>query len=333
MSSVRSDDVGPEDVAAGLVTVVIPTHNRRDLLPEAVASVRRQTVSWELVVVDDGSTDGTWEWLESLKDDRVRAFRHEEPRERAAARNRGLREARGTGVLFLDDDDVLLPGALAILVDALAARPAAGAVVGGFELVSEQGVYRPPGPRRAFQCQPWREAFGGWCGLQGQALFRTSALRRVGGYAAGLEPSEDQDLWIRFALDHPVLFLPERTCRIRCHPDQGSRAEEQERLTELQTRLRIANLERLGDERRQPARRAVRFWRFWRLSVHAYTRGRTREFRRHLLAAARTDPELIRSPLFRTGLARKVLLSFLPPRILEGLRRVKRRLGRGVLAD
>src|SRR5437016_5583373 len=86
-----------------LVTVVIPTRNRLRYLEEAIESVRRQTYpNWELVVVDDASEDGTWEWLQMLVDPRIHALRQPQHRERSAARNRGLAEARGEYVLFLD---------------------------------------------------------------------------------------------------------------------------------------------------------------------------------------------------------------------------------------
>jgi hypothetical protein len=90
-----------DDSGLPRVTVVIPTRNRLRLLREAIESVERQSLSeWELVVVDDASEDDTPTWLEGQRNPRIRRVRLDEHSERSAARNRGLREARGETVLF-----------------------------------------------------------------------------------------------------------------------------------------------------------------------------------------------------------------------------------------
>src|SRR5688500_17684329 len=100
-----------------MISVVIPTHDRLALLSEAVQSVLVQTTSdWELIVIDDHSIDGTAEWVKSTSDERVRVVQLEEHSERSRARNIGLSRAQGDHVLFLDDDDLLLPRALEYLL-------------------------------------------------------------------------------------------------------------------------------------------------------------------------------------------------------------------------
>src|SRR5919201_1279632 len=96
-----------------LVSVVIPTRNRVAWIRESVGSVERQSLDdYELIVVDDQSDDGTWNWLQQRHNPRLRLIRLEKHSERSAARNRGLAEAAGDFVLFLDDDDRLTPRAL-----------------------------------------------------------------------------------------------------------------------------------------------------------------------------------------------------------------------------
>lgn len=86
-------------------SVVVPTFNRKDMLQDAVESVLTQSFNdLELVVVDDGSTDGTSDWLESVADPRVRTITQENSK-RGVARNRGISAARGQYIAFLDDDD------------------------------------------------------------------------------------------------------------------------------------------------------------------------------------------------------------------------------------
>jgi len=104
------------------VSVVIATHNRRRMLAQALRSALAQRdVDLEVVVVENGSTDGTPDWLRSLRDPRVRPIISERPLGGTGARNAGLQAAEGEWVGFLDDDDLWAPGKLRAQLDALAA--------------------------------------------------------------------------------------------------------------------------------------------------------------------------------------------------------------------
>lgn len=132
------------------ITVIIPTHDRLDFLQRAVASCLdgHEGVEVEVVVVDDGSVDGTRDWLGALEDPRVRSF-FQEHRGGQAARNRGMDAARGRFVKFLDDDDWLAPDALARELDE-AARSGADLCAGDVLIWEAGRVVRtqpaPPGP-------------------------------------------------------------------------------------------------------------------------------------------------------------------------------------------
>ncbi len=116
------------------VDIIIPVYNRAALIREAIDSALEAApgLSMEIVVVDDASTDGTWQSLEAYADPRIRCFRMESNSGQSAARNRGLEAARGTYVKFLDSDDTLTPGHLAAEVQALAATGAEIAVSGWY---------------------------------------------------------------------------------------------------------------------------------------------------------------------------------------------------------
>jgi teichuronic acid biosynthesis glycosyltransferase TuaG len=91
------------------VSVIVPAHNAAPFIEQTIASVREQTYrDWEVVAVDDGSSDGTWELLQAA-DPRVRSFRRERAGGPATARNLALDNATGEFVAFLDADDLLLP--------------------------------------------------------------------------------------------------------------------------------------------------------------------------------------------------------------------------------
>jgi glycosyltransferase involved in cell wall biosynthesis len=202
-----------------LVSVVISTFNRRPLLEEAVASVVAQSYEdWEILVVDDASSDDTWEWLSALVDKRIRLFRQPVNKERSAARNRGLAEARGELILFLDDDDRLLPLALRELVDLLAEYPEAVAAVGG-RIKFRDAVYRVKIPHTPWKtCREiWPELTAAWGSVSGQNLYRTSAVRAVGGYPEHVCIVEDRKMWLDVALIGPVALTPTYVMEYRDH--------------------------------------------------------------------------------------------------------------------
>ena len=92
------------------VSVIVPTHNRADLLPRAVDSILAQTYGdYEMVIVDDCSADNTQDVIAGFSDPRIRSFRHDRNRGQSAAINTGIAHARGEYVGFLDDDDEWLP--------------------------------------------------------------------------------------------------------------------------------------------------------------------------------------------------------------------------------
>jgi glycosyltransferase involved in cell wall biosynthesis len=124
------------------ISVVIPTHNRRDRLERAVASCFRgnDDVEVEVNVVDDGSEDGTQDWGRSLSDERIH-YRRQDNQGAPVARNRGLEMATGDYVKFLDDDDWLVAGGLSREVNALRAHEASISY-GGFEIHSDDGETR-----------------------------------------------------------------------------------------------------------------------------------------------------------------------------------------------
>lgn len=100
------------------LSIIIPTYNRKLVLPRAVKSVRNQAFrKWELVIVDDGSTDSTSELLKQWQreDNRIKGYSLSQHRGMFAARNRGVKQATGDWVCFLDSDDYYLPGALATM--------------------------------------------------------------------------------------------------------------------------------------------------------------------------------------------------------------------------
>jgi len=125
---------------APLVSVVLPTRDRRDLVGRAVSSVQNQSYhNWELLIVDDGSTDDTPEVLAGLADERVRCFRHDGTGV-CAARNVALAHARGELIAYLDDDNIMHPGWLKAVVWGFEQRPNASVLYGAFVVDDTQRI-------------------------------------------------------------------------------------------------------------------------------------------------------------------------------------------------
>lgn len=205
-----------------LVSIVIPTRNRRALLPETIATVFEQSVSdWELIVVDDGSVDDTLSYLRTITDARIRFIRLEESEGASAAKNAGLALARGEFCMFLDDDDLLRSDALDLLCAALSATPEVLAASGACRLFHENGdssrVYRPAS---ASVRSIWREVLFGWWSNSGQHLFRTQVVREVGGFDVSLRATQDRQLWLDVSRRGRVCLVPDVVLEYRQHPNQ-----------------------------------------------------------------------------------------------------------------
>lgn len=206
-------------MAEPAVTVVIPTRNRLPLLQEAVASVQAQTFQdWQLIVVDDASEDGTRAWVQTLADPRIRAIRLQNQSERSAARNRGLVDAGGEYVLFLDDDDRLTGVAIEQLVKELRrSQRAVGAAGGVLQFDARGHRRRVPWVRRRWVGEVWPQILWGWWILPGQALIRREALTGAAGWNESLYCAEDQELWLRLGLRGPAVLIPRIVLENRVH--------------------------------------------------------------------------------------------------------------------
>ena len=205
------------------VSVVMPTRNRLPLLKEAVSSIVSQSfLDWEAIIVDDCSTDSTWQWLSEINDARVRAIRLDAPAERSAARNSGLQEARGEFVLFLDDDDRLTPWALRYLTEWAECRSDVVVVVGGKRDFDDRGHQRrAPHPRFPVKrLLWWEELVLGWCPISGQCLVRSAAVRDAGGWDQKLTVFEDRDLWLRLSEVGGAMLAPRVVLENRAHAGQ-----------------------------------------------------------------------------------------------------------------
>src|SRR4051812_2077903 len=188
------------------VTVVVPTHNRARLVRRTLASIlAQQSADFEIVVVDDGSSDDTPATLAAVDDERLRMVRNDVPHGVSAARNRGLAAATAAWVAFCDDDDVWAPAKLRLQLAAVgrvqhALWSSAGAVAVDETLrINGPAMHPPPDGDVASTLLTRNLVPGG----ASSVLARTELVRELGGFDRTLSVSADFDLWIRLALAAP----------------------------------------------------------------------------------------------------------------------------------
>jgi glycosyltransferase involved in cell wall biosynthesis len=277
------------DARAPLVSVILPVYSREGSVGRAIRSVLAQTYGpLELVVIDDGSTDGTRGVVEGFGAQVT--FVTQAHAGAYAARNAGLRRARGELVAFIDSDDAWLPDKLAAQVP-LMRRPEVGLVFGDAVHVSEPREDAPRTGLTSFGVSPPRrgrvaDRFA-WCNFVPTctALVRRRCLEEAGGFSEASAVSADYLAWFRIALRHELDYVERVVAEYTVHA--GGISFALGRSVAARIDLFSAELARTTD----PPARAVLRRLLFNLSLHlalAALRGRSREVASPLRLAWRT---------------------------------------------
>lgn len=233
------------------ICVVTPSFNQLEYLQQTARSVLSQTGDFELAwrVVDGGSRDGTVDFLKSISDPRLRWI-SEPDRGQTEALNKGVRDADGDVIGWLNSDDLYAPGALAAVAAALRSRPEAAWVAGRCDIINadgrtiRSGVTRYKDRRLAkysyrrllrenFLCQP-------------AVFWRRKSGEEVGPLDASLHHAMDYDLWLRLGRVSDPIVLDRLLAHFRVHPRSKTGRLIRERFDED---LRVAD-RYFGDDRR-----------------------------------------------------------------------------------
>ncbi|MBI3769877.1 MAG: glycosyltransferase [Deltaproteobacteria bacterium] len=212
---IAEDLLATPSSAAPRVSVVLPVYNHRRFLPPAIGSLLAQTYTdFELIVVDDGSTDGTREYLDALADPRVVVI-HQDNQRLPAALNAGFARARGELLTWVSADNSCAPMFLEALVAALDHHRDAGFAYSAFAWIDDAdritGIHRDQDVslRSLLKQNPGIAAF----------MYRRSCQEAVGPYDSSLEGAEDWDMWLRLVERHPAVYVPEILYYYRLHDD------------------------------------------------------------------------------------------------------------------
>ena len=223
------------------VSVILPTYNHKAMLPASIQSLLGQTFqNFELIIVNDGSTDGTREYLDGLNDAHIRVI-HQDNKKLPGALNTGFSQAKGDYLTWTSDDNFCGPLYLEALAAALDSTPEAGFAYSAFAWVDEQGNITGIHRDQDFTYHHVLVNNPGNCSF----MYRRSVQERLGLYDTQLEGAEDWDMWIRMVEKFQVVYVPEVLYYYRLHGDT---------MTALKQKLITANfmkafnhaIERLG---------------------------------------------------------------------------------------
>ena len=213
--------IAPEDTApvcpepSPSISVILPTYNQVRYLPRIIDSLLTQ--SWEdfeLIIVNDGSTDTTKEYLDTLTDSRVTVI-HQTNMRLPSALNCGFKNARGEFLTWVSSDNYCAPTFLETLRSGFSTDPEAGFAYSAFAWINETdqitGIHRDQDVSwpNLIKCNPGIAAF----------MYRRECQDSVGCYDPELEGAEDWDMWLRILERYPAVYLPETLYYYRLHDD------------------------------------------------------------------------------------------------------------------
>ena len=195
--------------AAPTISVVVPAYNAEQTLLQAIDSVRRQTFTdFELIVIDDGSTDGTLRRLQAIPDPRLRVFTYPNGG-LPSARNRGIERSLGEFVSFIDADDLWTPDKLELQLQALRVDPEAAVAYSWTAFIGRNGGFLFAKEPSQIEGEVYSDLLtGNFVASGSNILVRKSCAHAVGGFDATLGSANDWDFCLRLAARWPFVVVP-----------------------------------------------------------------------------------------------------------------------------
>lgn len=210
-----------------LISVIIPAYNAEQTIRKTIATVQQQTFQdFELIVINDGSKDRTLELVQSIKDDRLKVFSYENSGV-CIARNRGISNAIGEFIAFLDADDLWTPDKLELQVAALEKNPQVGVAYSWtcFMDVDEQGeaLSFRPSPPYSFTGNVYEKLLvSDFVHSGSNTLIRRQAIDSVGKFDPACAGCADWDYWLRLAARWHFIVVPKQQIFYRRSPSSMS---------------------------------------------------------------------------------------------------------------
>jgi glycosyltransferase involved in cell wall biosynthesis len=205
-------------VSRPLVSVIVPVQNAEATLPDTLESIRRQTFQdYELIVIDDGSTDGTLAWLRGVHDPRLRVFSYQNAG-LAAARNRGIEQSTGEFITFIDGDDLWTPDKLERQLEALQRHPSAMVAYSWTAFIDPRGQFlfakAPCWSEGDVYAELLRSCF---IASGSNVLVRRRSVEAIGAFDTTLAAAQDWEFCLRMAARWPFVLVPRYQILYRIH--------------------------------------------------------------------------------------------------------------------
>lgn len=191
------------------ISVVVPAYNASSTIIETIASVQKQTFSdFELIIINDGSTDNTLEILNTIQDSRIKIFSYENGG-LSVARNRGISHATGEFIAFLDADDLWASDKLELQLAALKQHPKAGVAYSWTHFMDEQGESFHADKPIFFEGNVYPQLLvHNFIASGSNPLIRKQAIESVGEFNPSVSGAADWDYWLRLAAQWPFTVVP-----------------------------------------------------------------------------------------------------------------------------
>ncbi|MGC9526205.1 MAG: glycosyltransferase family 2 protein [Limnospira sp.] len=192
------------------ISVVIPTYNSEKSIQLTIQSILNQThTDWELIVIDDGSQDKTVEIISQINDPRIQILPYPNAGV-STSRNRGLEQARGEFIAFLDHDDLWSPEKLESQLRALQEHPDAALAYSWTDHCDDSGNVIAMGRHLSWTGNVYPKLLvDNFLDTASNPLIRKVALDEVGGFDPSIDSSGEWDLWLRLAVRYPFVAVPE----------------------------------------------------------------------------------------------------------------------------
>jgi glycosyltransferase involved in cell wall biosynthesis len=191
-----------------IISVVIPVYNGEKTIKETVDSVINQNfLDFELIIINDGSTDKTLEIISMIKDERLKVFSYPNAG-LAASRNRGISLATGEYISFIDADDLWIPDKLESQLKVLQENPEAAVAYSWTDCIDESGKFLGKGSYLSFSGDVRANLLlSNFIDSGSNVLIRTEVLRKVGYFDESRKSCEDWDMWLRLAADYSFVAV------------------------------------------------------------------------------------------------------------------------------
>lgn len=208
-----------------LVSVVMPVYNVAKYINESVTSILNQSFyDFEFIIIDDASTDDTWNILQSYRDERIVLLRNERNKGNYPSRNRGLKQARGEYIAVMDGDDIASPNRLEKQYSYMQAHKHLIALGGNFRLSTQKQDRKIPLEHEEISFALLKD----FSLLHPSFMIKTEVLKRIDGYKEEYKYASDYDLLCRLSLYGEIENLPYVLMLYRRHEDQISSSKKEE---------------------------------------------------------------------------------------------------------